>query len=78
MPDRPPGPGPAPAPPASPHLPHGLLVLLEVGGEAGAQVEDGEQDVDLLLLSQQVAVGLAAPQLLGGESEQPDKSGVRD
>ena len=58
------GPGSPPAPPSSPHLPHGLLVVLEVGRQAGAQVEDGEEDVDLLLLGEKVGVGLAQPDLV--------------
>ena len=39
-------------------------LCLEVGREAGAQVEDGEEDVDLLLLSEEVGVGLAQPDLV--------------
>ena len=63
-PQRSSGPGSPPAPPSSPDLPHRLLVVLEVGREAGAQVEDGEEDVDLLLLSEEVGVGLAQPDLV--------------
>ena len=71
-PDWPSGPGSPPAPPSSPHLPHGLLVVLEVGRQAGAQVEDGEEDVDLLLLREEVGVGLAQSHLLRGEGQVPD------
>ena len=71
-PDWPPGPRPAPAPPPSPHLPHGLLVLLQLGRQAGTQVEDGEQEVELLLLRQKAGHGLASSELVGGESQEPE------
>ena len=40
--------------------------------EVGPQVEDGEEDVDLLLLGEEVGGGLAGPHLVRGEGEVSD------
>ena len=40
--------------------------------QVGPQVEDGEEDVDLLLLGEEVGGGLAGPHLVRGEGEVSD------
>ena len=41
-------------------------------GQVSPQVEDGEEDVDLLLLGEEVGGGLAGPHLVRGEGEVSD------
>ena len=64
------------SPPTSPASSQGLhhpLVLLQVLGEDGPDVEEGEEDVDLLLLRQQLGGRLPCLELLCSHRQEPDE-----
>ena len=64
------------SPPASTASPQGLhhpLVLLQVLGQDGPDVEEGEEDVDLLLLGQQLRGRLPRLELLRSHRQEPDE-----
>ena len=64
------------SPPASSASSQGLhhpLVLLQVLGEDGPDVEEGEEDVDLLLLRQQLGGRLPRLELLCSHRQEPDE-----
>ena len=71
-----PSPDPDPSSPAPPAPPQGLhhpLVLLQVLRQDGADVEEGEEDVDLLLLRQQLRRRLPGFELLRRHRQEPDQ-----
>ena len=71
-----PPPDPDSSPPTSPAAPQGLhhpLVLLQVLRQDSPDVEEGEEDVDLLLLRQQLGGRLPCLELLCSHRQEPDE-----